>query len=283
MRIEFPGAVYHITARGNERKKIFLDDRDREIFLKTVRQVKDRFHWLFHSYVLMGNHYHLLVETLEANLSRGMRQLNGVYTREFNKRHARVGHLFQGRFKAILIEKDDYLVDVSRYIALNPVRAGLAGKAEDWPWSSYRTTIGIEKPPVWLTVEWILGQYGADQKTSVACFKRYIEKGIGGEYPTEALRGGWILGSERFMDKIQGLIKEKNETIEMPRPQRLLPRRDLDEIFLKGARRGASREESIYRSYVESGYTMKEIADYLGMHYVSISRGIKKYESEKEK
>ena len=97
------------------------------------------------------------------------------------------------------------------------------------------------------------------------------------------LRGGWILGSERFLDKIQGLIKEKNETIEMPRPQRLSPRRDLDEIFLKGARRGASREESIYRSYVESGYTMKEIADYLGMHYVSISRGIKKYESEKEK
>ncbi len=283
MRIEFPGAVYHITARGNERKKIFLDDRDREIFLNIIKQVKDRFHWLFHSYVLMGNHYHLLVETPEANLSRGMRQLNGVYTREFNWRHARVGHLFQGRFKAILIEKDDYLVEVSRYIALNPVRANIVKKAEDWPWGSYRASIGIDNPPVWLTVEWILEQYGADRKVAAACFRRYVEKGIGGEYPTDELRGGWILGSERFLNKVQGLIEEKNEVIEIPRAQRQAPHKELDEIFLKGARRGASREESIYRSYVESGYTMKEIADYLEIHYVSVSRAIKKHESKREK
>ncbi|MCU0276736.1 MAG: transposase [Acidobacteria bacterium] len=281
MRIEFPGAVYHITSRGNEKKKIFLNDRDREVFLDIVQQVKDRFHWRFHSYVLMDNHYHLLIETPEANLSRGMRQLNGVYTREFNRWHARVGHLFQGRFKAILIEKDDYLVEVSRYIALNPVRANIVDKAQDWPWSSYCATIGIDKPPAWLTVGWILEQYGADRKTAAACYKRYVEKGIGGEYPADELRGGWILGSERFLAKIQGLIEEKNEVIEMPRPQRLAPRKELDEIFQQDARLGASRGESIYRSYVDAGYTMKEIADYLGVHYVSVSRAIKKYENEK--
>jgi putative transposase len=158
MRIEFPGAVYHITARGNERKMMFLDDHDREAFLVLMRQVKERFNWLIHSYVLMGNHYHLLVETVEANLSRGMRQLNGVYTQVFNRRHKRVGHLFQGRFKAILIEKDSYLLEISRYLALNPVRTGMVSRAEEWPWSSYRTTIGIADPPSWLQVDWILEQ-----------------------------------------------------------------------------------------------------------------------------
>jgi REP element-mobilizing transposase RayT len=283
MRIEFPGAVYHITARGNERKKIFLNDRDREIFLNTLRQVIDRFHWLCHSYVLMDNHYHLLIETVEANLSRGMRQLNGVYTQEFNRRHARIGHLFQGRFKAILVEKDDYLIEVSRYIALNPVRASIAGKAEEWPWSSYRAMIGIEKPPAWLSVDWILTQYGPNKKTAAAGFKKYVEKGIGGDYPVEELRGGWILGNEKFMEKIQGLIEEKEGFAEIPRPQRLVSQRSLDEIFLDGTRKGASRDDLIYRSYVQFGYTMKEIADYLEIHYVSVSRAINRHESKMEK
>ena len=110
-----------------------------------------------------------------------------------------------------------------------------------------------------------------------------FEKGIGGEYPTEELRGGWILGGERFVKKVRGLIEEKSEAKEIPRPQRQASQKDLDEIFLKGARQGASREESIYRSYIENGYTMKEIADYLGMHYVSVSRAIKRHEDEKKK
>jgi putative transposase len=283
MRIEYPEAVYHITARGNERKKIFIDDHDREVFLGTIQQVKDRFHWLFHSYVLMGNHYHLLVETPEANLSRGMRQLNGVYTREFNHRHNRIGHLFQGRFKSILVAKDEYLVEVSRYIALNPIRAGIAVKAEEWLWGSYRSFIGIEKPPTWLTIDWILSLYGADRKKAAAEYRSYVEKGIGGEFPTEELRGGWILGGGRFVEKIQGLIEEKREAQEIPWTQRQTPCKELEEIFQTNARQGRSQEESIYNSYVDSGYTMKEIADYIGMHYVSVSRAIKKYENKKQK
>lgn len=283
MRIEFSGAVYHITARGNEKKSIFFDDHDREIFLKIIAQVKNRFHWLFHSYVLMGNHYHLLVETPEANLSRGMRQLNGVYTRAFNKRHGRIGHLFQGRFGSILIDKDDYLLEVCRYIALNPVRAGLAFKAEEWDWGSFRALIGMEKAPAWLETDWILGQFGSSRRVAISRLRHYIDKGIGGEYPIEELRGGWILGNDRFMERIQSLIQEKEQALEMPREQRRVSHKGMDEIFLCDARRGVSRDESIYCSYVDHGYTMREIAEYLDIHYVSVSRAIKSIENKVKK
>jgi putative transposase len=283
MRIEFPGAVYRITARGNEHKKVFLNDRDRETFLKTLQQVKDRFHWLCHSYVLMDNHYHLLIETVEANLSRGMRQLNGTYTQYFNRRHSRVGHLFQGRFKSILVEKADCLLEVSRYIVLNPVRAGMAVKAEEWPWSSYRATIGMEELPQFLTADWLLGQFGPNKKQALAEFKQYIKKGIGVEYPTESLQAGLILGSERFVERVQGLIEAKIEFLEIPRPQRCATHKNIAEICYEGARKGANRDELIYQSYVRHGYTMKEIADYLKVHYASVSRSIKRYENKRKK
>ena len=122
LRIEYPGAVYHVTSRGNARKKIFLDDIDRDEFLATLGWVVERFGWGCHAYCLMDNHFHLLIETPKPNLSLGMRQLNGVYTQRFNRRHKRVGHLFQGRFKAILVERDSYLLELARYIVLNPVR-----------------------------------------------------------------------------------------------------------------------------------------------------------------
>jgi len=156
LRIEFPGAVYHITSRGNALQDIYVDDADREAFLDVLTRVVERFHWLCHAYCLMGNHYHLLVETLEPTLSRGMRQLNGVYTQRFNRRHGRAGHLFGGRFKAILVEREAYLLELCRYVVLNPVRAGLVRAAKDWPWSSYRATAGLAEAPPFLTVDWIL-------------------------------------------------------------------------------------------------------------------------------
>ena len=124
LRLEFPGAVYHVTSRGNARAAIFLDDEDRPIFLGVLGAVVARFGWLCHAYCLMDNHYHLLLETPDPNLSRGMRQLNGVYTQRFNRRHGRVGHVLQGRFKAILVDRDGYLLELARYLVLNPVRAG---------------------------------------------------------------------------------------------------------------------------------------------------------------
>src|SRR4030043_1793691 len=141
LRIQYAGAVYHITSRGNARKAIFKDDRDRKVFLNIVEEVKDRYHWLCHTYCLMNNHYHLLVETPDGNLSEGMRQLNGVYTQVFNRRHRRAGHLFQGRYKAILVQKDSHLLEVSRYVVLNPVRAGTVERPDQWKWSSYLATV----------------------------------------------------------------------------------------------------------------------------------------------
>src|SRR3989339_1664941 len=128
LRIEYPGAVYHVTSRGNEKKAVFKDDQDRESFLNTLYRVNKRYNWLCHAYCLMTNHYHLLIETPNANLSTGMRQLNGVYTQALNRRRNRVGHVFQGRYKAVLVQKDNHLLELCRYIVLNPVRAGLVDK-----------------------------------------------------------------------------------------------------------------------------------------------------------
>ena len=151
LRVVYPGAVYHVTARGNERKAIVRDDIDRRRFVATLAQMVEHYRVVCHAWVLMPNHYHLLLETPEANLSRAIRHLNGVYTQAFNRRHRRVGHLFQGRFKAILLEKDAHLLALCRYVVLNPVRAGLVRHPRAWGWSSYRATAGEESAPTWLT------------------------------------------------------------------------------------------------------------------------------------
>jgi putative transposase len=142
LRIEFAGALYHVTSRGVRRERIFEHDADRLGFLDLLGRVAVDFNWVVHAYWLMGNHYHLLVETPDGNLGKGMRQLNGVYTQDCNRQHGRVGHLFQGRYKSILVDADSYLLELSRYVVLNPVRAGMVKSARDWPWSSYRAMVG---------------------------------------------------------------------------------------------------------------------------------------------
>ena len=137
VRLKFEGALYHVTSRGDRREDIYETDEDRLAFLGLLGAVCDRCNWVCHAYCLMGNHYHILVETPDANLSRGMRQLNGVYTREFNVAHDRVGHVFQGRYKAIVVDADKYLMELARYIVLNPVRAKMVDRPEEWQWSSY--------------------------------------------------------------------------------------------------------------------------------------------------
>jgi len=156
LRIEYPGAVYHVTSRGNEKKPVFKDDTDRLTFLNTLQHVNKRYNWICHAYCLMTNHYHLLIETPDGNLSIGMRQVNSVYTQLFNKRHGRAGHLFQGRYKAILIQKDSHLLEVCRYVVLNPVRARMAEKPEEYRWSSYLATAGKAQPHPCLTSDWVL-------------------------------------------------------------------------------------------------------------------------------
>ena len=161
LRIEVAGGLYHITSRGNGREDIYLDDNDRALWLQVFGDVCERFNWICHAYCLMGNHYHIVVEIVEGNLSRGMRQLNGVYTQRFNRTHERVGHVFQGRYKSILVEKERYLLELSRYVVLNPVRAKIVHDPGEWPWSSYRAMLGEDACPRWLQRDWLLSQFGS--------------------------------------------------------------------------------------------------------------------------
>ena len=156
LRIEFPGAVYHLTSRGNARQRIFLNNDDRKLFLETLFHVVTRYGWLCHSYCLMDNHYHLLVETPKPTLCSGMRHLNGVYTQTYNRRHKKVGHILQGRYKAILVEKEAYLLELCRYVVLNPLRVKARDRVDQWKWSSYRVTAGLARAEKFLTIDWIL-------------------------------------------------------------------------------------------------------------------------------
>jgi putative transposase len=203
LRIAYPGAVYHVTSRGNARQDIVRDDRDRTAFLTLLAHVLDRFGWVCHAYCLMDNHYHLLLETPQPNLSQGMRQLNGRYTQGFNRRHHRVGHLLQGRFTAILVEKEAHLLELCRYVVLNPVRATMVTHPRLWLWSSYRGTAGELTGPGWLSTEWILAHFGARQRAAQLRYREFVAEGRGGPRPWEQLQGQIYLGSDEFIAQHQ--------------------------------------------------------------------------------
>ena len=272
LRIEYPGALYHLTARGNARQAIFLDDDDRTAFLDLYGAVADRFGWRAHAYCLMGNHYHLLVETPEPNLSRGMRQLNGVYTQRFNRRHDRVGHVFQGRFKAILVERESYLLALARYVVLNPVRAGLARRAQDWRWSSYRATAGLAAAPGWLTTDWLLRQFAADGSAARRRYRRFVAEGRGTASVWEDLRDQIYLGGAAFVADLKAGRQDGGDLAEVPRAQRAAPP-PLASFAAAGADRGAAMAAA-YRS---GGHTMKAIADHFGVHYTTVSRAVRRH------
>jgi REP element-mobilizing transposase RayT len=273
LRIEYSGAVYHITSRGNEKKPIFKDERDREIFLDTLSQVDKRYNWLCHAYCLMNNHYHLIIETPDGNLSAGMRQLNGVYTQAFNKRHNRVGHLFQGRYKAILIQKDSHLLAVCRYVVLNPVRAKAVKKPYQWKWSSYQATAGIGKPHPCLTTEWILNQFGSTRRIAEKAYRKFVEDGIKQESIWEAVRAQSILGEEEFTATLTDYLRGKKDIAELPKSQRYIDRPSLENIFSKNILKDISkRNKKISEAVERHGYRQREVADYLEMHFTSISR-----------
>jgi REP element-mobilizing transposase RayT len=277
LRIEYPGAVYHITARGNAQQDIFLDESDYLEMLNVLCWVVKRFNWLLHAYCLMGNHYHLLIETPDGNLSAGMRQLNGVYTQRFNRRHSRAGHVMQGRYKSILVEKETYLLELSRYIVLNPVRAVMVKKPEQWRWSSYRKTAGTGEGVSCLTVEWQLNLFARTRRTAQEKYKDFVDAGKGAQSPMEKLTGQALLGEEGFIEKMKPLLADKENIQEIPRRQRYLGRPSIEKLLKKGLR-GDPAAEAAYRAHVEYGYTLKEIGQGLGLHYTTISVMIKEIE-----
>ena len=205
LRIEFPGALYHITDRGNERKAVFRDDADRHRLIQYFKEAVEKFGLKIHAFCLMGNHYHIEIETPRGNLSKSMQWVKTAYTVYFNKRHRRSGHLFQGRYKAALIEKDKYLLALTRYIHLNPVRAEMVKKPEEYYWSSYEDYIKAKRKWKWLEIGWTLDRFGGMNGNGRRLYRRFVEEGIPQKVldPLQESISGIILGSDRFVEWIQ--------------------------------------------------------------------------------
>jgi REP element-mobilizing transposase RayT len=276
LRIEYPGAVYHVTSRGNKKGSIFEDDEDREAFLDIVHSCVERYGWVCHGYCLMGNHYHLLMETPQANLSVGMRQLNGVYTQRFNRAHESVGHLFQGRFKALLVEKESYLLELCRYIVLNPVRSGMVDDPGKWPWSSYLATAGRVRRPPFLRVDWVRSQFHRDWEQAVVAYERFVLSGMRkDECPWENVRGRVVLGSEGFMRELGERLDAVRDIKEIPKVERFSARPSLTALLPAQGNKEA-RSRGIVSAHLEHGYTLKEIAAHLGIHYSTVSKAFKR-------
>ena len=273
LRLEYPGALYHVTSRGNAKTDIYLDDADRRIFLRNLGTTVGRHHWLLHAFCLMGNHYHLLVETPEPNLSRGMHRLNGVYSQCFNRRHQRVGHVLQGRFTAILVERETYLLELARYVPLNPVRAGFVSSAEKWPWSSYRPMAGLEPSPPWLTTSAVLERFAGEREGAGLRFQEFVRDGMNAAAPWTALQGQVFLGSPEFAERMGRALTPLGVSPEIPRAARLAGRPALDCVLGPAITADRNRRNAaIVEAHTVHGYSLAEISRHLGLHYSTVSR-----------
>ena len=273
LRLELSGGLYHVTSRGDGREDIYLRDEDRESWLEILGQVCERFNWVCHAWCQMGNHYHLLVETPQANLSQGMRQLNGVYTQRFNRAHERCGHVFQGRYKAILVERDSYLLELARYVVLNPLRAKMIERLEDWPWSSYPATCGQGPLPSWLQTDWILAQFGESRASAIVKYVAFVHEGARLPGVWANLQGQVFLGSEDFVTQMQTRIIESPTIREVPRAQRRAMAPSLTDLAEQ-----YPRDEAMAQAYRSGQHTMLEIAKHFGVHYATVSRAVKRFE-----
>ena len=287
LRLEFAHALYHVTSRGDRREDIYHDDADRRAWLSVLAQVCKRFNWIVHAYCLMSNHYHLLVETPDANLSAGMRQLNGVYTQLTNRAHGRVGHVFQGRFKAIVIDKDNYLLELVRYVVLNPVRAGMVQDPGRWVWSSYGAMLapGWMPGPDSLATDKLLAYFAPDQQSldRENAQQRYVEhvrEGIGLPSVWEDLSGQVYLGDEKFVNKMSAMAEQTPQGARVGRSRLEIPhvqRRPVPLPLQAYAEQYANNHNAaIQAAFATGSYTMAQLAGHFKLHYTSVSRIVKK-------
>jgi REP-associated tyrosine transposase len=277
LRIEYPGAFYHVTARGNEQREIYKSVADRERFLGYLASATERYGAVVHVWCLMTNHYHLLMETPDGNLSRIMRHINGAYTNYFNTKRRRAGHLFQGRYKAILVDRDAYALELSRYIHLNPVRAGMCLRPEEYAWSSYRNYVGQQAAPGWLRREEVLGHFGGDEKR----YQRFVEEGLKGEVasPLDEALASTILGGEKFVQEIIALhLSGVSPSRDLPGLQQLSSRWSIDDIVAAvestmGAEKSLARNVALYLCHRHSGAKLREIGERFGVGESAVSQG----------
>ncbi|MBY0574886.1 MAG: transposase, partial [Undibacterium sp.] len=266
LRIEFAGALYHVTARGNARANIYGNDEDRQQFLSLLKTVVERYDWYCHTYCLMDNHYHLLIETNRASLSDGMKLLNGSYTQYVNRRYQRVGHVFQGRFKAILVQKESYLLELARYIVLNPVRAQMVRSAKDWPWSSYRATAGLTEGAACLTTDWVLAGFAKTKNVAQQRYREFVQQGKGQPSPWQRLKNQIYLGDDEFVLDVQCKLEPEQSLKDIPKKQKQAPIKSLAYF----ADLGKTRNESMALAYLSGHYTLDQVGQHFGVSYATV-------------
>ena len=268
LRLEFPDALYHLTSRGDRREDIYEDDTDRRNFLEVLSSVIEQLNWECYAYCLMRNHYHLLVQTPDANLSKGMRQLNGVYTQTYNRRHNKTGHLFQGRYKSILVDEESYLLELSRYIVLNPVKAGMVERVDQWKWSSYQATVGEAVAPEWLAIDYLLSQFSVQRKTAIRKYKTFVQDGLKRGSIWSELNNQIYLGDQDFINRVQQNLGENKKYLQIPKIQKRSIAKSLQE-YEKTSR---SRDEAIVKAYASGAYSYQMLGDYFDLHFTHIGK-----------
>lgn len=296
LRIEYEGALYHITARGNERKPLYKEEGDYHRFLNILSELPERFGTAIHGYVLMANHYHLLIETPKANISKSIHYLNATFSGYFNRTYGRSGHLFQGRYKSFLVEKETYLLAISRYIHLNPVRASIVKRPEEYKWSSYPAYAGKAAHKQWLTRNWLLDRFSNDEAEARRLYKAFVNEGLRTmDNPLDDLKAGLVLGSEAFFESIRKKLKTKKHR-EMPETRHLATRvvgfedaarevsrrfgLSIEEITNAGRRNNTARKICLYllRSY--SDMSNEEIARRFNVGYTAVSQATARLRKE---
>lgn len=258
-------------SRGNEKKDVFHTDYDRRKFLSTLQDVVTRFKWVCHAYCLMSNHFHLFIETPEANLADGMKMLNGLYTQYFNASRNRVGHLFQGRYRSIVVQHELYFIEVARYVVLNPVSAGFVKDPADWKWSSYLATTGAAQPEPCFTPEFILKAFGGKEGLARQRYIEFVHAGIGKVPVWKYIRSKMILGDEEFVRNLLKLVKGKTRVEFL---QTIIKKRrpPLATIFSGDSHSNDALNQKVYRAVATYGYKQKEIAEFLGISPVRVHR-----------
>lgn len=271
-RTEIKNGVFLVSAYSVEKSPAFTCTQDMEMFLHIISSVTETSGWKCHGYCLLKDHYHLIIETPKTNLSKGMRQINGLYTQYFNRTYTTAGSLFRGRFKSVILDKNQYLLPIARHIVLNPVRLGYAASTAEYRWSSYNETCGNSNVSSFLYPDWILEQLGSKRKKAQKKYKKYIQDGINTISPLLAVRQQVFLGSDEFIEKIKKKTRRKTEKKLNKLHAKQLSRPSLNDIFFNTLSDKKKRNRAIQKAHGKFGYSLKEIGQFLKLHYTTISK-----------
>lgn len=272
LRIELENGYYHVTARGDRRSTIFRTDSDRLTWLDLLGETCERFDFVVLAYCQMGNHYHLVLQTRQGQLARGMRFLNGNYSQYFNRQHRLVGHVFQGRYHAVLCQGDKHLMELQRYTVLNPLRAGLVAHPAQWLWSSFAAIVGTIDAPPWLARDSVLAQFGNEIQTAIETFQAFVLEGIGMENPFRAVRNQLFFGDDEFC-QLAAQQKMVGNLLEIKRAQRQAIVRPLASYFEDSG----NEKDAIAQAYLSRAYTMAEIAEHKRISIRTVCRAVNAY------